>query len=46
MEIKLTYVECTRCQHKWIPRKVEIKCCPKCHSPYWDRERLIRNKKT
>ena len=45
MNITLTYVECTRCQHKWVPRKTEIKCCPKCHSPYWDRERQIRKKK-
>jgi hypothetical protein len=31
---------CTRCFHDWKARKDgEIMCCPKCGSPYWDRER-------
>lgn len=28
-----------RCSHKWVPRKPEVRVCPKCHSPYWDRLR-------
>jgi hypothetical protein len=29
--------ECKRCNHKWLPRKkVQIRICPKCKSPYWD----------
>jgi predicted Zn-ribbon and HTH transcriptional regulator len=39
MEIKLTYVECKRCGHKWVARKTVITVCPKCKSPYWDKER-------
>lgn len=28
---------CFRCYSFWEPRKVEDpKCCPKCHSPYWN----------
>lgn len=39
--IEKTGLECLRCGHIWIPRREmeRLKCCPKCHSPYWDRER-------
>lgn len=33
---------CLRCEHEWIPRgdaDQEPKVCPKCKSPYWDKER-------
>jgi len=40
MEIKLAYVQCNRCNHKWVARKTVIAVCPKCHSPYWNRERV------
>lgn len=32
---------CERCSHVWVPRKStdRPKICPKCKSPYWDRER-------
>ena len=41
------YLKCMRCGHRWIPRgskdpakgKVEVRCCPKCKSPYWDRQK-------
>lgn len=39
-------LECRRCEHKWIPRKVEEpKLCPnpKCHSPHWKQERSDAN---
>lgn len=32
-------VTCKRCGHTWTPRKSVILTCPKCKSPYWDRER-------
>lgn len=36
----LNYVmTCKRCGHKWLPRVIEIKTCPKCRSPYWNKER-------
>jgi len=30
-------LECKRCKYKWIPRKEEIRICPNCKSPYWDK---------
>lgn len=40
MQIKLTTLKCTRCTHTWFPRSTERPTiCPKCKSPYWDRER-------
>ena len=42
-------IECVRCGHRWIPRKVGIKprLCPNtgCHSPYWDLHRVREKKK-
>jgi len=36
---KLT--ECLRCKHVWKRRKalVDIRACPKCKSPYWNKPR-------
>jgi DNA-directed RNA polymerase subunit RPC12/RpoP len=35
---------CKRCGRTWTPRsnKPPVQC-PKCHSPYWNRERVKRN---
>lgn len=36
--------ECYRCSHQWIPQNKKItKNCPKCNSPYWDRQRKNKN---
>lgn len=40
-------LECLRCGHRWLPRvsrqtkdgKTDVRICPKCKSPYWDRKR-------
>lgn len=37
--MKLPTLNCKRCEHIWIPRIIETKVCPKCHSPYWNIER-------
>lgn len=37
MKITVHSLSCTRCGHSWVPRKPEVRVCPKCHSPYWDR---------
>lgn len=38
--LELPKWECLRCGHKWVPRReVYPRICPKCKSPYWDRER-------
>ena len=35
-----TTLECKRCQHTWLPRRNNLpKVCPKCKSPYWNKER-------
>lgn len=40
LERGLSYLDCTRCHHRWPQRKeVAPKQCPACHSPYWDRPR-------
>jgi len=38
-------LECKRCGHQWIPRQKEIRICPKCKSPYWDRPKKEEEKK-
>lgn len=40
MEIKLVYVECLRCGHKWLPRVTDPRACARCKNPYWDRPRV------
>jgi len=32
-------LNCKRCGHSWYPKQSEIRICPKCKSPYWDKER-------
>lgn len=39
MNVTLQKLRCCRCGHGWIPRKAEVRICPKCKSPYWDRSR-------
>ena len=36
---------CERCGHSWLPRSEEKPTiCPKCKSPYWDKERKDKSK--
>lgn len=37
----LRLLRCGRCGHEWSPRTFGRlpKICPKCKSPYWDREK-------
>ena len=38
--IMMKGLRCERCGHQWVPRDLnEVKVCPKCKSPYWDRPR-------
>lgn len=39
MLIEIRSLKCERCEHKWVPRQKEIRICPKCKSPYWDKKR-------
>jgi len=34
---------CERCSHSWVSRKGDLpKRCPKCNSPYWNKEKTIK----
>lgn len=39
MKVNLSSLQCQRCSYRWVPRKAEVRVCPHCHSPYWDRGR-------
>jgi len=39
MEVKIKKIHCYRCGHDWVPRKSRVVICPKCKSPYFDREK-------
>jgi len=36
MIIKILKLNCKRCGHKWIPKKEDVRTCPKCKSAWWD----------
>ena len=37
----LPSLHCKRCKHTWFPRSLKKpKVCPKCNSPYWNKERI------
>jgi predicted Zn-ribbon and HTH transcriptional regulator len=31
---------CKRCYHDWVPRTDNPTQCPRCKSPYWNKERV------
>jgi DNA-directed RNA polymerase subunit RPC12/RpoP len=38
--IKITGYNCERCTHEWTPRSDDLPTvCPKCKSPYWNKEK-------
>ena len=39
MKAEIKKLECLRCGHKWIPRKTDVRQCPKCKTPYFDVKR-------
>lgn len=39
MKINLVSLRCKRCGHSWTPRKAEVRICPNCKSPYWDKQK-------
>ena len=38
--ISLRGCKCLRCGHEWLPKIAKPKWCPRCNSPYWNRERI------
>lgn len=45
MEIKVQTLECKRCRHQWVARKSVVRVCPKCKSPYWDKDKEFKKGK-
>ena len=43
--MKIFTLKCKRCGYEWVPRKEDVKRCPKCISPYWNKERKPKNDK-
>lgn len=33
---KINKLTCKRCFHKWVPRKIDVRQCPKCKSAFWN----------
>lgn len=38
MKLKIKQIKCFRCGHTWTPRKTEIRMCPKCKSPWFNKK--------
>jgi len=37
--LALPRLKCIRCGHTWIPRSNKLpKVCPRCKSPYWNKQ--------
>jgi len=37
MKVKLSpELKCIKCKHKWIPRKRDVRQCPRCKTSYWE----------
>ncbi len=30
-------MRCLRCDHSWVPRKLDVRVCPQCKSYLWDK---------
>lgn len=43
MQIKVMTLVCRRCEHKWTPRKQDVRICPKCKSAYWDSKKEAKH---
>ena len=40
-QVGLIELECKKCGKKWIPRKKDVRQCPKCKTAYWDKKRKV-----
>jgi len=36
MKIAVKKLKCLRCGYEWLPRKIDVRQCPKCQSVFWD----------
>ena len=37
-------LKCKRCEHEWVKRTKTPVCCPRCKSPYWNKDKLLKIK--
>lgn len=45
-EIHIQTLTCLRCGHKWVPRQADVRICPKCKSPYWNKPKKVKREVT
>jgi len=38
----LKTLECKKCGHKWVPRRLQIKMCPRCKSIKWQKGKNVK----
>ena len=38
---RLNRLHCKRCDHRWVARIPRPAVCPKCHTPYWNKEKVV-----
>lgn len=43
MKLEIHKLQCKKCLHTWVPRRSEVRLCPKCKTAYWD---VKRNEKS
>lgn len=45
MKIKINRIQCFKCKHQWVPRKKDVRQCPKCKTAYWnEKNENIKNR--
>lgn len=44
MKIIMPKLECKRCGYSWMPRKEDVRICPRCKSARFDQEKNKMNK--
>ena len=42
VRVKIPTLICRRCSKRWLPRTTEVRRCPACKSPDWNRPRPTR----
>lgn len=36
---KIPTLTCQNCDHEWVPRRTDVRRCPRCGSVRWDEEK-------
>jgi len=39
-QVEINKIKCLRCGHEWVARTTDVRRCPKCQSPYWNKPRI------